>query len=268
MQRGHRHVQLVAAGVLQCEEFGRPLVDFQRLETEIAADAVVLVHHRRAGGEVAQVADDRLGVALAGPALGLRTTAAAEQLRLGQDGEGVFRRRAQEALVDRKHGQPAPRRGGAEVGEALERFRADAEARQGAAQHLAAARGVGGEQHAAGKTLEEVEQRGGRFLAALVNAQVRRRLGREARARGRRRVVGRQVGLGQRIEPRLDRVRIEEQFRRIQDRALDVVAPLLPALQRSPLQVARRLRRAVLQHQLRRRRQVVEQVRGLFEEQR
>ena len=57
VQVGHRHVELGLLGVFQHEEFGGLILDFQRRQAQIAADAVVDVHHRRAFAQLGQVLD-------------------------------------------------------------------------------------------------------------------------------------------------------------------------------------------------------------------
>ena len=47
VQRRDRHVQAVAVGVLDAQELALGAADLQRLEAAVAADAMVLVHHRR-----------------------------------------------------------------------------------------------------------------------------------------------------------------------------------------------------------------------------
>ena len=66
-ERVHRHVQQVAARVLDDQEFGGIAGDLHDLQAAVAADAVLLVHHRGAGRERGQFAQDRLRVALHAP---------------------------------------------------------------------------------------------------------------------------------------------------------------------------------------------------------
>ena len=75
-----RHVQLVAAVVFQHQELGRPAVDLEGFQALVTAHAMVFVDHRRALGEIVEVADDGFRVAVAGRALGPGAAAAAEQL--------------------------------------------------------------------------------------------------------------------------------------------------------------------------------------------
>ena len=62
VQRVHRHVDAIAVLVLEHQELPRLAADLHRHEPEVTADAVLLVHHRRAGVEVLQVAQDRLRI--------------------------------------------------------------------------------------------------------------------------------------------------------------------------------------------------------------
>ena len=62
VQLRDRHVQAVALGVLDLEVFAGHAAGFERDQAAVAADAVVLVHDRRAFGQLAEVADDLLRV--------------------------------------------------------------------------------------------------------------------------------------------------------------------------------------------------------------
>ena len=87
VERVHRHVKQVAAGVLQHQELRRMAGDLHDLQAAIASDAVVLVHHRRAGRERGELAQDRLGIALRPTAPAFLAGALAEQLLLGHERE-------------------------------------------------------------------------------------------------------------------------------------------------------------------------------------
>ena len=115
MQRVHRHVDAVAVLVLEHQEFPGLAADLHRHQPLVAADAVFLVHHRRPGIEVLQVAQDRLGVGGALAATLLAGTRP-EQLRLGDHrdrrhgGEGetldVRRDRQRQARLGGEEGTP------------------------------------------------------------------------------------------------------------------------------------------------------------------
>ena len=63
----HRHIELVAAGVLEQQELGRQSVHLEGLQPQIAADAVVLVHHGRADLQIRELTNDSLGIARRAP---------------------------------------------------------------------------------------------------------------------------------------------------------------------------------------------------------
>ena len=83
LERLHRHVQLVVAGVLEQQELGRHAADVHRHEAAVAADAIVLVHHGAPGRRSASCwmirAGSRSRGAGAAPARPL-----AEELLLGE----------------------------------------------------------------------------------------------------------------------------------------------------------------------------------------
>ena len=89
MQRRDGNVQLRLLGVFEREEFHRMPVDGERLETPVAADAVVDVHHRRADIQFDQVLDDEVGVDAAptGTLGDCLVRAMPKDLRLGDHGE-------------------------------------------------------------------------------------------------------------------------------------------------------------------------------------
>ena len=63
MQLRNRHVELVALGVFDGEEFAALAADVELEQALIAADAVIDVHDRRADRELAEIADDRFRIA-------------------------------------------------------------------------------------------------------------------------------------------------------------------------------------------------------------
>ena len=97
VQAQHRHVELVAAGVLEQQELRRHAFDVERRQAAVAADAVVLVHDRRADLQVRELADDRLGVARAALALALARPLHAE---IGGRDHAQPARREAEAVVN------------------------------------------------------------------------------------------------------------------------------------------------------------------------
>ncbi len=88
MQRHNGNVELVTAGIFQGQKLGRPVTDVKNLQAEIAADAMVLVHHRIADPQLREVLDDGFGVtggyARAPTALGRPF---AVELRFGNEGK-------------------------------------------------------------------------------------------------------------------------------------------------------------------------------------
>ena len=52
----HRDIQSIAAQVLEDQELPGLAADLHRLQPDVAADPILLVHHRRAGGERLQIA--------------------------------------------------------------------------------------------------------------------------------------------------------------------------------------------------------------------
>src|SRR3546814_2466374 len=98
----------LALGVLDLEVFAGLAAGFERHQAAVAADAVVLVHDRRAFGQLAQVADDRFWLAPGAPAAARLRGALGEQRALGEDGEwnadsGLGA--AREAVRARGHGR-------------------------------------------------------------------------------------------------------------------------------------------------------------------
>ncbi len=93
VQVGDRHVELVALGVLEVQELGVAVAEIHVDEAEILADAVLRVHHRVAGlqlGQVAQQVVDLRGAGLAG-APGFRRDGV--ELGFADDGERAVRGR-------------------------------------------------------------------------------------------------------------------------------------------------------------------------------
>ena len=104
-ERVHRHVQQVAARVLDDEELGGIAGDLHDLQAAVAADAVFLVHHRGAGRERGEFAQDRLRVALDAPPPALLASAFPEELVLGDERERARRAGAGRARRTRRRGR-------------------------------------------------------------------------------------------------------------------------------------------------------------------
>src|SRR5690606_41822480 len=75
--------------VALCRGSPDPLSVPTRRSSDLAADAVVLVHDRRTFAQLAQVADDRLGLAPGALAAARLRGALGEQLALGEDRDGT-----------------------------------------------------------------------------------------------------------------------------------------------------------------------------------
>jgi hypothetical protein len=83
MQRRHRHIEFVVAGVFEGQEFLLGRAQRQGGQPLIAPDTVVDVHHGRADIELGELRDHRIRIARRAPALALLARALAQQLRLG-----------------------------------------------------------------------------------------------------------------------------------------------------------------------------------------
>ena len=88
LQVGDGNVEFVAAGIGGRKKFIRPVADVERLQAEIAADAVVLVDDRIVDAQFGEIADLRLGIGRALQAPAALGGALAVQLRFGDDGDG------------------------------------------------------------------------------------------------------------------------------------------------------------------------------------
>ena len=80
MQRRNRHVQLVLTGVGEDQVLGLDAAGLQRGQADVAADAVLQMHHRLAGMELRQVADQSIGIDGAPVILPAAADALAEQI--------------------------------------------------------------------------------------------------------------------------------------------------------------------------------------------
>ncbi len=81
MERVHRHVNAIAVAVFEQQELASLAADLHDFEPEVATDAVGLVHHRRAGLEALEIAQDRRRVGRRAPPPPLLPRTRAEQLR-------------------------------------------------------------------------------------------------------------------------------------------------------------------------------------------
>ncbi|MNF51671.1 hypothetical protein D3C84_329950 [compost metagenome] len=229
VQAGHRHVEFGFLGVLQGEELRDLALDLQGDQAQVAADAMVDVHHGRAFAQFGEVLDHVVaGVAAAFAAAALHH-ALAEQRTLGDQRKA--RVIQQQAFVQRGDGDGQALGAGDERRPALDFLRTQLEAGEHFQQHLAAPGGLGAEQHAAGEFVEETTQGRQRLGGLGLDRQVGQGAGGEALAAD----AGVDVVLAQHQARRalesgeaiLDR---QEQFGGRHQRALGVDAALLIAV--------------------------------------
>ncbi len=92
MQRSHRHIDAITARVLDDQELAVLFCNLHGLQAHIPADAVFLVHHRCAGRQIRQIAQDRSRIKLAAtpPAFLLRMTARTSRHRQAAAGRGLL----------------------------------------------------------------------------------------------------------------------------------------------------------------------------------
>ncbi|MCY1416705.1 hypothetical protein D9M71_322210 [compost metagenome] len=265
VQVGYRHIELGALGVFHGEEFGGLVVDFQGCQAQVAAHAVVDVHHRRAFAQLGEVLDHRVvaGVAAFFPATALHD-ALPEQRAFGHQSQGRILQ--QQAFVQGGDGNRQAFLAGDEVGPAVDGLRPQLQAFEQLQQHLAAPGRFGREQHTAGELVEEVRQRRQGLVGLGFDGQVGQRLGGKAFA-------GFQVILagddarpalepGEAVFHRQEQLGRRQQWARWIDAALFVaVAHVAPELLGGLLDAGQGKHLGVLG-------QVIEQGRGFFEKQR
>ena len=160
VQRGDRHVELGAFGVLQGEEFALRAVDVQRLQAPVAADAVLLVNHRGADRQFGEVADHLLGIHRAGAAGPVGGGPMAEYLAFGDD-DVVFE---PETPVDGGDGQAALAPVGAKIRPIRAVLGGDAGVGQELLEQGAAAGALRGEQNPCLRMFREEAEQGLRGL--------------------------------------------------------------------------------------------------------
>ena len=64
VQRRHGHIEFRCASVLKSQEFGILAIGIDGLQTSIAADTVIQMHHRVADAQLGQALDDEVSIAL------------------------------------------------------------------------------------------------------------------------------------------------------------------------------------------------------------
>ena len=167
MEVRHRHVQLGVVGVDELEELGCAVADVQRDETEIAADAVLLVDDGVADADLGQVAHHRVDIRTP-PGVAL---AAAYDVRveLGFSDKCKSRGWPREARVERRRGQRDLRVARGECGERFDDGRPHAVLGEILLHRLASARAFGADQHPAIERFERSLECGERIVGAAVH---------------------------------------------------------------------------------------------------
>ncbi len=278
----HRHVQRRLVGVFQVQELARTFAQVDVDQPHVAADAVRGVHDRIAQLQLRQILDQRVDAAdllLAAPAAA-RRGAGGEQLVLGDELDraraglvGGVRLEPEEAFADRRRGDRDLLVAGLELGQRAHADRRDRVVAQHVQQRLAPAFAVGHQQDAVGRRVDVALQARHRGGGAALDADV----GQRARpshgfgglvlavCRGARWAQGERRESTRRIEELL--ALHEDVFGR-QDRAIRVGLEEAVAFARVGPEALQRVVDGAVQHQRGRGRQVVEQRRGLVEEQR
>jgi hypothetical protein len=222
---------------------------------------VLDVHHRVADVQFRQVADDLVRVEYPGRALAALLHLVAEDFALGDHRE----RRQPETPIDGRDGDAERCVGGNESRKTVDLPRPDPGARQEVGQDFAAACGVGDEQRPAAVLAQESDQQFSRIAGACIRLDARHRAAVEALFVAARAIEHDATVTVQQF-PHFIALQVEPCG--WQDRALHVVGQALVAVQDLlPVMVGCRDRTLLLDDE-RCRRQVVEQVREFFEEQR
>ncbi|MCY1518552.1 hypothetical protein D9M68_532730 [compost metagenome] len=178
VQAGHRHVELGFLGVLQGEEFRGLALDLQGDQAQVAADAMVDVHHGRTLAQFGEVLDHVVaGIAAALAAAALHHPLAEQRAFGDQRQPRVIQ---QQAFVQGGDGDGQALGAGDERWPAFDFLRTQLEAGEHLQQHLAAPGGFGAEQHAAGEFVEEAAQGRQRFAGLGLDRQVGQGAGGEA----------------------------------------------------------------------------------------
>ena len=255
-----RDVELGVVGVLQMEELARAAVaELERLEPEVAADAVFDVDNRVAHTQLREVADHRFDVARALPTAAAQATRACRiELGLGQDRDArVGQDEAAVHRSDAERQRSVARQETVEVGRVCRR---DSVLGEHLGHRFAASGGVGQDQRAAAELRQKRAQPRQRILGLPRDRDVGHRgeaLGRAIAERDAREGLARDEELlGIEIEP----------FRR-QTGTLRVLADEPEAVLRLPPEALTRVLDRPVQHQHAVVRQVVEQGGGRVEEQ-
>ena len=144
------------------------------MQAQIAANAVIQMHHRGANVEVAELGDNLVGVGLPVLAAAVLRGALAEYLAFDNH---RYRRLVQhQAALHRRHRNADAILAVDEVPPAVAGAGENTVAAQQLVQHFPAAGGFGDKQDAAIETLDIARQRRGRLLALRLQVQFGRRL--------------------------------------------------------------------------------------------
>jgi len=139
VQRVDRDIEPIAALVLEDQELPGLATDLHRLQPDIAADPVLLVHHRRTSGERLQIAQYRVRVGGGRlPPSTLLSCTGAEELGFREQRQRSTRQA--ESLQLRRDGQADAIAGGKEALPTVAGRRLQAGPAQQFAEHLAPAR--------------------------------------------------------------------------------------------------------------------------------
>jgi hypothetical protein len=257
------HVELVAALVLEQQELALAVLQAERLQPQVAADSVLLVHHRVADLELGEVAQHPLDGGALLRAARAPSHHARVELCLGDDRPAFASQR--EAVRDRRDGELQG------SGALLELF--EAGGRRGlqpvfgeVARHRLAASGrFRGEQHLQLRAREEGLQGGERVLGAPVDGEPGQRLGAEAFPLC---VAWLQVDPRMLAQPQIELFRRKEKLRRGEQRPVRIAARHLVAGRRVAPEIADGGGDVAVQRNRAAFRQVVEERRHGVEEER
>ena len=175
VQLRNRHVERRLVGVLEVQELARAVAEVDVHQADVAADAVVRVHDRVADLQLRQVLDQRVDVAdgllLAAAPCGRRGR---KEFGLGDelDRGAVIGLEPEEALCERRDGDREVRVAGLELGEIRDARRFYFAVAQQLEQALAAALGLGDDQHAVLSRADLRLQTGQRLRRTAVDAEV------------------------------------------------------------------------------------------------
>ncbi len=257
VQVGDRHVELVAFGVLQGQEFAVRVAHIEHFQAQVSPYAVFQVHHQRAGLQVGQAAHDALGILAALAVTPSRARMTGKQLGLGQDGDAFVGQAA--AAGKRQHRQRQPVVAAGERGPGFQHSRLDAEPLEIRRDQLAPPGGVGRQQDPAGRFAQSL----GGLLGRVIQVQ---RVGRTQRGSGR--LAPGQAHRGAVLQRGEKLVGIEVKLVGVERRALAIARALLVSLRHLLGEFDGGFVAAGQHDQPVLPRKVVEQARGPVEEQR